>query len=104
VAPTRAGDDDPATFGKTPAQVVKGSDGQQELLATVAALKSAPQGGSWIITLSNGQVWRQTIPEPFNLKEGYAVRIYPSRWGTAYRLSAQQIHGFIQVERVDSRE
>ena len=104
VAPARAGDDDAATFGKTPAQVVKGVDGQQELHATVAALHAAPQGGAWIITLSNGQVWRQTVPEPFNLKQGYAVRIYPSRWGTSYRLSTEQIHGFIQVERIDSRE
>lgn len=104
VAPARTGDDDAATFGKTPAKVVKGADGQQELHATVAALKAAPQGGAWIITLSNGQVWRQTVPEPFNLKQGYAVRIYPSRWGTSYRLSTEQIHGFIQVERIDSRE
>ncbi len=102
--PARAGDDSAATFGKTPAQVVKGADGQQELHATVAALQAAPQGGAWIITLSNGQIWRQTVPEPFNLKQGYAVRIYPSRWGSNYRLSAEQIHGFIQVERVDSRE
>jgi len=103
-APVRTGDDDAATFGETPAKVVKGADGQQELHATVAALKAAPQGGAWIITLSNGQIWRQTVPEPFNLRQGYAVRIYPSRWGTSYRLSTEQIHGFIQVERIDSRE
>jgi hypothetical protein len=104
VVPARVGDDDAATFGKTPAKVVKGADGQQELHDTIAALKAAPQGGAWIITLSNGQVWRQTEPEPYNLKQGYAVRIYPSRWGTSYRLSTEQIHGFIQVERIDSRE
>ncbi|HEX5418980.1 MAG TPA: hypothetical protein VFY39_03200, partial [Gammaproteobacteria bacterium] len=55
---------------------------------------------SYLITLENGQVWRQTYPEVYHLQPGYKVRIYPSRWGNSYRMSSDKLHGFIQVERV----
>jgi hypothetical protein len=52
-----------------------------------------------VITLDNGQVWRQTVPKNYGLREGIPVRIYYSRW-RAYRLTNEQLKSFIQVERV----
>lgn len=54
---------------------------------------------SYVITLDNGQVWRQTVPKNYGLREGIPVRIYYSRW-RAYRLTNDQLKSFIQVERV----
>jgi hypothetical protein len=53
-----------------------------------------------MITLDNGQVWRQMQPKRYPLQPGYDVRIYSSRWGNSYRLSSPILNGFIQVERV----
>ncbi|HEU4619493.1 MAG TPA: hypothetical protein VFV10_15760 [Gammaproteobacteria bacterium] len=53
-----------------------------------------------MITLENGQIWRQMTPEIYPLQEGFEVKIYPTRWGNAYRLSVEELGGFIQVERV----
>ena len=53
---------------------------------------------AYLITLDNGQVWRQTVPETYQLRTGMNVRIYYSRW-RAYRLTAPERRGFIQVER-----
>jgi len=53
-----------------------------------------------LITLDNGQVWRQTQPEPYPLRVGHDVRLYSTNWGGAYRLTAANLHGNIQVERV----
>ena len=54
---------------------------------------------SYVITLDNGQVWRQTVPKNYGLRQGIPVRIYYSRW-RAYRLTNEQLKSFIQVERV----
>ncbi len=54
---------------------------------------------SYLITLDNGQVWRQTVPKAYALRHGDAVRLFYSRWGT-YRLTNEQLRSFIQVERV----
>jgi hypothetical protein len=54
---------------------------------------------AYLITLDNGQVWRQTVPKPYPLQAGYPVRIYYSRW-RSYRLTNETLKGFIQVERV----
>lgn len=71
-----------------------------ELLATIASVREfAP--GQLMITLTNGQVWRQNRPERYGLAEGHEVRIYATRWGNAFRLSAKALGGFIQVERVE---
>jgi hypothetical protein len=51
------------------------------------------------VTLENGQVWRQMQAKRYLLRPGHQVRIYPSRWGESYRLSAEELNGFIQVER-----
>jgi hypothetical protein len=55
---------------------------------------------AFLITLDNGQVWRQTRPDPYlSLRVGQDVRIFFSRWRT-YRLDSPQMRGFLQVERV----
>ena len=54
---------------------------------------------AFLITLDNGQVWRQTVPKVYPLKAGVPVRIYYSRW-RSYRLTNETLKGFIQVERV----
>jgi len=54
---------------------------------------------SYVITLDNGQVWRQTVPKYYPLQAGHPVRIYYSRW-RSYRLTNDTLKGFIQVERV----
>ena len=54
---------------------------------------------AYMITLDNGQVWRQTVPKVYPLKAGHAVRIYYSRW-RSFRLTNETLKGFIQVERV----
>lgn len=63
-----------------------------------ALMELAPN--QFLITLANGQVWRQVRPERYLLGVGNDVRVYPSRWGRDYRLSVQDRRGFIQVERV----
>jgi hypothetical protein len=55
---------------------------------------------AWQITLENGQVWRQTVSKHYELRPGAQVRIYSTHWGSASRLSADTINGYIQVERV----
>jgi hypothetical protein len=55
---------------------------------------------AWQITLENGQVWRQTVSKHYGLRSGQQVRIYGTRWGSASRLSTDEINGYIQVERV----
>lgn len=72
----------------------------EELVAMVAGVREfAP--GQLTVTLANGQVWRQTRAERYNLREGHEVRIYPTRWGNNFRMSAKGLGGFIQVERVE---
>lgn len=80
-----------------------GADGEQqpevqEIEAVVTALRETVPN-SWLITLDNGQVWRQTVPKNYELRQGSPVRIYYSRW-RAYRLTNDTLKGFIQVERV----
>lgn len=53
---------------------------------------------AFLITLDNGQVWRQSVPKPYQLRVGDRVRIYFSRW-RAYRLTNEELKGFIQVDR-----
>ena len=55
---------------------------------------------AWQITLENGQVWRQTVSKRYELRPGAQVKIYGTRWGSASRLSADDLKGYIQVERV----
>ncbi len=70
-----------------------------ELHSTISELKEVVPG-RYLITLENGQVWRQMVGERYPLRVGNNVRIYPTRWGKSFRLSAEGLKGFIQVERV----
>jgi hypothetical protein len=55
---------------------------------------------AYLITLDDGQVWQQTYPEPYFLHAGMRVTLRATKWGSAYRLSAEGQNGFIQVKRV----
>jgi hypothetical protein len=69
------------------------------IVATVTALKETVPN-AYLITLDNGQVWRQDVPQRYPLEAGQRVTLSRTKWGVAYRLSAEGLHGFIQVERV----
>lgn len=81
------------------ARLKEDEEGQVELHDTVTGLERLLPH-VWDVTLASGQVWRQVDSRPYNLREGDEVRIYPSRWGRNYRLSAQRLEGFIQVRRL----
>jgi hypothetical protein len=76
-----------------------GDAGERELRARIASLAQT-YDGRWIITLDSGEVWRQSVLKRYNLREGHDVRIYATRWGEDYRLTAGELNGFIQVERI----
>jgi len=74
---------------------------QQELEVTgeVAAVREILPG-RLEVTLTNGQVWRQTNSDRYDLLVGHEVRIYPTGFGKYFRLSSRELRRFIQVERV----
>lgn len=88
--------DRPETSGR---QEADEDDESREYVGTIASLRERLPN-QYLITLENGQVWRQVYPEHYRLQPGHRVRIYPTRWGTSYRLTVEELHGFIQVERV----
>ena len=93
----------PASGSQSTDAVEFGSGGDQEpeipeIQARITDLRETVPH-SYVITLDNGQVWRQTVPKNYGLREGIPVRIYYSRW-RAYRLTNDQLKSFIQVERV----
>jgi len=75
------------------------SEQTQTIVATVAALKQTLPN-AYLITLDNGQVWRQNYPQWYPLQPGQRVTLSGTRWGGSYRLSSDELQGFIQVERV----
>ena len=72
---------------------------EHELTGEVAAVREI-QPGRIEVTLTNGQVWRQTNSDRYNLLVGHEVRIYPTGFGEYFRLSSKELRSFIQVERV----
>ena len=81
----------------------RGSDRKEEqppadIEARIAELRETVPN-AYLITLDNGQVWRQTVPKAYPLQAGHPVRIYYSRW-RSYRLTNDTLKSFIQVERV----
>ncbi len=86
-----------ADFGK-PAREREDA-ARQEMLSTISALRETVPN-TYLITLENGQVWRQMEAKRYRLQVGDSVRVYPSRWGSSYRLSVEGLNGFIQVERI----
>lgn len=97
-APSAAADD----FGLTRASDTQARENRrqtEELFATVASVRETVPN-SYVITLDNGQVWRQMRPRFYPLQPGNRVRIYSTNWGSSYRMSAEELKGFIQVERI----
>ncbi len=84
-------------------QKPKSADGpaaeSSSIVATVTALKETVPN-AYLITLDNGQVWRQKDSQRYALQPGQRVTLSRTKWGEAYRLNAEGLHGFIQVERV----
>jgi hypothetical protein len=72
---------------------------EREQVSQVAALREI-QPGRVEVTLANGEVWRQTNSDRYNLLVGHEVKIYPTGFGRYFRLSSTEARGFIQVERV----
>lgn len=70
-----------------------------EIHATITALRERGPN-SWLITLDNGQMWDQVRPQWYPLRPGQQVRLYPTNWGSSYRLSEVGRGGYIQVQRV----
>jgi hypothetical protein len=70
----------------------------QDIHAKVAELRETVPN-AYLITLDNGQVWRQTVPKRYPLRPGDDVRIYYSKWRT-FRLTNDKLRSYVQVERV----
>jgi hypothetical protein len=100
-APAAASSAAPDAFG-LPAEKDDGDDKPAlppELNAKVAELRETVPN-AYLITLDNGQVWRQTQPKyGYSLRPGYDVRIYATKI-SSFRLASRQLAGYIQVERV----
>ena len=84
--------------GRQEQGIVKSNNGDQEFFDRIAGLQKTPDG--WIVTLANGQVWRQMYTRKYALLEGQEVKMSPTIWGSSYRLSVSTLGGFIQVERI----
>ncbi|HUQ52064.1 MAG TPA: hypothetical protein VM692_07565, partial [Gammaproteobacteria bacterium] len=82
------------------ARVPNGStESNGKVTAGISALRETIPN-AWLITLDNGQVWRQDYPEPYPLKVGQRVEIATSGRLSGVRLTAAGLRGSIQVERV----
>lgn len=56
--------------------------------------------GRFLITLASGQQWLQVESKRYRMRTGQDVRIYPGLFSGSWRMSADGINGFIQVERI----
>ena len=75
------------------------AESRPDIVSTIVELRETVPN-AYMITLANGQVWRQMRPKIYRLRVGHAVRIYPTHWGTSYRLTVEELRSYIQVERV----
>lgn len=98
-APATAVADPQAAFGLPTQTESEQKEQRNELHSTIASFREL-QPNQYVITLENGQVWKQMHSQRYALENGMPVHIYPTRWGSAFRLSADELGGFIQVERV----
>lgn len=90
---------EPAEFGFREGRPEPEREAPPEVHAKIAELRETVPN-AYLITLDNGQVWRQTRGDPYlTPRVGQDVRIFLSRWRT-YRLDSPQMRGFLQVERV----
>jgi hypothetical protein len=87
------------TFGQDQSAASLSTDGsgQDRLHDSITALEK--RNNLWIVTLSTGQVWRQTYPRNLLLREGDEVVIDQKGIGSSYRLSTPRLSGSIRVER-----
>jgi hypothetical protein len=90
---------EPRTVAQRRADARDEADEAVEIFGTIASLRETVPN-SYLITLEDGQVWRQMRPKWYPMRPGQKVRIYPGRLGTAYRLTAGNLNSFVQVERV----
>lgn len=84
--------------GTAPTSTSGREEAPPDIEARVAELRETVPN-AYMITLDNGQVWRQTVPKAYAVRPGDEVRIYYSKWRT-YRLTNERLRSFIQVERV----
>lgn len=89
----------PAASGTSRREARAADRAELEVMSSVTALREI-QPGRVEVTLANGQVWRQTYSDRYNLLVGHEVKIYPSGFGKYFRLSSTELRGFTQVERV----
>jgi hypothetical protein len=73
---------------------------QNEWVGTIASLKQR-EPNTYVITLESGEVWAQRLAARYPMRVGQRVRIYESKFGSALRLQAEGLKGFIVVDRVD---
>jgi hypothetical protein len=105
--PQGHGDAEPAQTAEPSTQATDASNGSTaareenspEIVGIIASLRETVPN-SYVITLEDGQVWRQTYPERYRLRAGHRVTIRPTRWGESYRLEGEGLNGYIQVEKV----
>jgi len=71
----------------------------EEIFGTIAALQERGPN-IWVITLDNGQIWAMNLPRRYPLRVGQDVKVYPTQWGSSYRLTVPEHGSFVQVERV----
>jgi hypothetical protein len=74
-------------------------DESDDIVARVTSVREV-EPHQYMIELDNGQVWKQNRPKRYNLRVDAEVRLYPTHWGSSYRLTDPEVKGFIQVERL----
>jgi hypothetical protein len=98
-APPTAAATAPAPAASSRREARASGKAEGEVLSSVTALREI-QPGRVEVTLANGQVWRQTYSDSYNLLVGHEVKIYPSGFGKSFRLTSIEVRGFTRVERV----
>lgn len=88
-----------------PARAVEPEPGPEErdvITGTIVSVRERLPN-EYIVTLENGQVWHQIVPESYPLRAGQNVRIAATDFfgNSYYRLSAEGVNGFIRVERIE---
>ena len=71
----------------------------REMTDTVVEVRQR-EPGMLMVTLSSGQVWRQVNGRAYALKPGMQIRLYRGLFGGSWRITNDDLKGFIQVERV----
>jgi hypothetical protein len=61
--------------------------GEREQVSQAASLREL-QSGRLEVTLTTGQIWRQTNSDRYNLLVGHEVRIYPTGFGQYWRAAS----------------